>query len=207
MVHAIEILAERWSLAIVRELLFGPRRFADLKRSLAGISANILGQRLERLHRLGIVEKVRLAVPTRLDAYGLTPWGRQCEPALLHFSRWGLGSPGFAPTGAFTSASLLLALKALFRSEESADLEIDALFNFQPDLFRVSVRKGRLNVSPVFQKEDARLVFNGSPQSLGCALLVAPRPIAQLERDGLLERTGPIDAAERFLGLWQGRMA
>jgi DNA-binding HxlR family transcriptional regulator len=47
--HALELVGERWSLLIVRELLLGPRRFGDLKSSLKGISANVLTQRLEGL--------------------------------------------------------------------------------------------------------------------------------------------------------------
>ena len=53
--HALELVGERWSLLIMRELMFGPRRFSDLKASLPGVSANVLTQRLERLEGAGIL--------------------------------------------------------------------------------------------------------------------------------------------------------
>ena len=54
---ALELVGERWSLLIVRELMFGGRRFSDLRSGLPGVSANILAQRLERLERVGMYSR------------------------------------------------------------------------------------------------------------------------------------------------------
>ncbi|MBV8962034.1 MAG: helix-turn-helix transcriptional regulator, partial [Hyphomicrobiales bacterium] len=72
---ALELIGERWSLLIVRELMFGGRRFSDLRSGMPGVSANTLAQRLERLERVGIVQRRRLAPPASVQIYELTPWG------------------------------------------------------------------------------------------------------------------------------------
>lgn len=52
--HAMELVGERWSLMVMREMMFGPRRFGDLRAALPGISANILTQRLETLEPMAL---------------------------------------------------------------------------------------------------------------------------------------------------------
>ncbi len=61
---AAEILGERWTLLILRELFVGPQRFTDLRRRLPGISSSILATRLARLEERGIVARSSLAPPT-----------------------------------------------------------------------------------------------------------------------------------------------
>src|SRR6266700_3249745 len=73
---ALELVGERWALLIVRELMFGPRRFSQLRASLNGISANVLTQRLEGLEVAGIVIRRKLPPPADdVQVYELTPWG------------------------------------------------------------------------------------------------------------------------------------
>ena len=65
--HGMDLIGERWSMPLIRELLLGPRRFRDLKTSLNGISANVLTQRLEGLEARG------RAGPPQAAAAGLGP--------------------------------------------------------------------------------------------------------------------------------------
>ena len=58
--HALELVGERWSLLLVRELLHGPKRYTDLAASLPGIGTNILAQRLKDLEACGVVSKRKL---------------------------------------------------------------------------------------------------------------------------------------------------
>ena len=89
----MELVGERWSLLIVRELMFGPRRFSELKGGLNGISANVLTQRLDGLARAGIVERRRLPSPAngagiRPDRLGARERARDPE-----LGRWAVRSP------------------------------------------------------------------------------------------------------------------
>jgi len=85
--RASEILADRWTPLIVRELLAGVERFNDLDRGLPGISRALLVERLRRLERTGIVE--RRPAPSRLTAYHLTPAGRELQRVIDVLGGWG----------------------------------------------------------------------------------------------------------------------
>ncbi len=85
---ALDIVGGRWSLLIVRELLPGPRRYSDLRSNLAGITPNLLAERLRHLQHAGVVESVPSKSGNR-RAWGLTPWGRTLEPALLALGAFG----------------------------------------------------------------------------------------------------------------------
>jgi len=88
--RATEILGERWTLLVVRELLLGPKRFADLRGPLAGISSSVLADRLLRLEERGLVARRRLPAPASALVYELTSTGRALLPVVVELVRWGL---------------------------------------------------------------------------------------------------------------------
>jgi DNA-binding HxlR family transcriptional regulator len=88
MAMAVEILGDRWTLLIVRDMLLGTRRFNDLARGLPGISRALLSQRLRQLERAGIVER-RATAGERLIEYHLTPAGNDLQPLAAAFITWG----------------------------------------------------------------------------------------------------------------------
>src|SRR3954468_13257385 len=67
--RALDVVGERWALLVVRELLFGPKRFTDLLAGLAGVSQNVLSSRLRRLEQDGLVVRRRLGPPARTRVY------------------------------------------------------------------------------------------------------------------------------------------
>ena len=92
--HALELVGERWSLLVVRELLHGPQRYTDLASSLPGIGTNILASRLKDLEGCGIVTKRRLPPPAASQVYELTPYGVALRPLMRELALWGLKSMG-----------------------------------------------------------------------------------------------------------------
>lgn len=89
MARALEIAGDRWSLLIVGHLLFGPRRFTDLARSVGGITPTRLTERLRHLEATGIVS--RAAAPIGREVwYRLTDAGRDLEPAVDALTAWGI---------------------------------------------------------------------------------------------------------------------
>lgn len=88
MAMAVEILGDRWTLLIVRDMLLGICRFNDLARGLPGISRALLSQRLRQLERDGIVER-RVGDSERSIAYHLTEAGRDLQPLAAAFIAWG----------------------------------------------------------------------------------------------------------------------
>ena len=87
--RAAELLAERWTLLIVRELLLGPRRFTDLRAGLDGVSSSVLAQRLARMERRGLVRQTDLGPPVGVVVYELTEHGAALRPAVYELIRWG----------------------------------------------------------------------------------------------------------------------
>lgn len=111
--RALDVVGERWTLLIVRELLPGPMRYTELRTSLARIATNLLAERLRALEANGIVER-------RLEdagvVYALTPWGAGLREPMEALGRWGVP---LLMTGrnddAFQPRWLALALPALLR--------------------------------------------------------------------------------------------
>ena len=111
--RSLDVVGERWTLLIVRELLPGPMRYTELKNSLKGIATNLLAERLRTMEANGIV--VRQLEDAGV-AYALTTWGRGLREPMEALGRW--GAPLLA-TGrgddAFQPRWLSLALPALLR--------------------------------------------------------------------------------------------
>ena len=94
--RALNVVGERWTLLIVRDLLIAPRRYSYLRRSLTGMASNLLAARLTEMEDAELVVKKRIEEPSPRDVYALTDRGRALEPVLLELARFGfplLGMP------------------------------------------------------------------------------------------------------------------
>ncbi|MCA1843066.1 MAG: helix-turn-helix transcriptional regulator [Actinobacteria bacterium] len=90
MAKTLELVGERWTLLVVRELLVGPQRFTDLHAALNGIPRNLLAERLRDLEGAGIVVKRDLPPPAARSVYDLTDAGRELLPVVGALATWGL---------------------------------------------------------------------------------------------------------------------
>jgi DNA-binding HxlR family transcriptional regulator len=88
--RAAEILGERWTLLVLRELACGPQRFSDLRRRLPGISSSVLSQRLEALEERGLVGRDTQPPPAPAALYRLTSEGEALRPVLRELLRFGI---------------------------------------------------------------------------------------------------------------------
>jgi DNA-binding HxlR family transcriptional regulator len=86
--RALDVVGDRWSLLIVRELLFGGRRFNEIERGLPGISRSLLSQRLQMLERGGVLAR-RLREDGRSPEYALTPAGQDLHALVGALKDWG----------------------------------------------------------------------------------------------------------------------
>lgn len=87
---ALDKVGDRWTLLIVNQLLFGPQRYSDLKIYVDGAGSNVLGDRLRRLVRDGVVARSVGGEPGSPITYHLTERGRALEPAIRSLFRWGM---------------------------------------------------------------------------------------------------------------------
>jgi DNA-binding HxlR family transcriptional regulator len=111
---ALDLLGDRWTLLVVRDLLlYDKRRFAEFLASPEGIASNILADRLDRLERWGVVERRRYQEHPPREEYYPTSRGQELAPVLRELIRWGQRHvPGTAqrpPGGVSTHARRLMA--------------------------------------------------------------------------------------------------
>ncbi len=92
--RALDVVGDRWTLLIVRELLAGPRRYTDLHADLPGVSTDVLASRLKDMERDGLTTRRRLPPPGAAYVYELTPRGRQLLPVLQTLGEWGRADLG-----------------------------------------------------------------------------------------------------------------
>src|SRR5437868_11425304 len=87
---ALDVIGDRWSLLVVRELLIrGPSRYTDLRQGLPGIATNLLADRLRELETAGLVRREAARPPVATDLFSLTERGESLAPVLEALGRWG----------------------------------------------------------------------------------------------------------------------
>ncbi len=183
--RALDVIGERWALLIVRELLFGPKRFTDLKSGLADASPNVLSQRLRELEAGGVVQRRKAGGAL----YELTERGRELHPLLLQLGRWGARSPE-RPPGQLSVDALMVALEATFVSEKAADLRATYELRLGEERFSVEVSDGAIAItrgSP--RTPDAVLATDASTlRSLVFGDLKLPGAPIELQGDARVAR-------------------
>ncbi|MEV5965936.1 helix-turn-helix domain-containing protein [Kribbella sp. NPDC051952] len=112
--RGLDIVGERWSLLVVRELLLGPKRFTDLQQALPGASPNALSDRLRELADAGVLRRRQLPPPGNTRVYELTTWGHDLEPIVVALGTWALAAPP-TPEQIFVSAdSAMLTIRTYY---------------------------------------------------------------------------------------------
>jgi len=150
--RSLDVVGERWTMLIVRDLFVGPKRYTDLLEGLPGIGTNLLAQRLRELEANGIVEKAELPPPSGATVYRLTPRGSALEPVVFALGRWGfqfLGKP--KATDAMLPDPFFLSLRASFKPERARGLTERYAFAIGERRFIVEVADGK----PVIREGEA----------------------------------------------------
>ena len=192
--HALELVGERWALLVMRELMFGPRRFSELRADLPGISANVLTQRLGELEQRGLVRRVQLPPPASVQVYEATEWGLEAAPVVRALGKWAVRSPRHDP-GLFVSAvSIMMSLQTMFDSDRAGDLKARFGFRFGHNRFVVDISDGTIDV----RRDDpagADVLFTSEP-GLIAGVLYGGAPLETVEI------AGDMALAERFVTLF-----
>ncbi|HET9954966.1 MAG TPA: helix-turn-helix domain-containing protein [Polyangiaceae bacterium] len=197
--RALDVVGERWGLLIVRELVFGPKRFTDLRTGLRGASPNVLSQRLRELEAAGVVQKRADTAGT----YELSDWGRELHPILVALGRWGAQSP-VRPAGELSVDALIIALETTFEPNESWTDRYVFELRLSGDSFILEVEGPNLTITrgtpghPNAQilSDPATLravVFGGRSTALGGIELrgdrrLAKRLLRQFPRPNMIQR-------------------
>lgn len=198
----MELIGERWSLPIIRELMLGGRRFSDIRASLLGLSAKVLTERLESLAQAGIVTRLELGAPTPARLYALTPWGLALEPVLQELGRWAVQSPGHDVTLPLTPVSLMLSMRTMLDPAAAQGLDLAVRFEVGADHFDGRLSGGALRIMRAAPGEGrASLVFRASGANAYLPVLYGKQP---LDTPGLqLECQGDQALARRFIACFR----
>ncbi|OXM59396.1 winged helix-turn-helix transcriptional regulator [Amycolatopsis vastitatis] len=147
--RALEIVGERWSMLVIRDLVLGPKRYTDLQRGLPRIPASILSSRLNELEQAGVV---RRRVLPQLEAglvYELTEYGSELDHILLDLALWGARSLGYPKDGeVFTTDAAILALYTTFQEDAAKGVNVTYVLRHSDSLIvHAMVDDGALKVS------------------------------------------------------------
>jgi DNA-binding HxlR family transcriptional regulator/putative sterol carrier protein len=197
--YALDVIGERWTLLIIRELMPGPRRFTDLLDGLPGISTNLLSTRLKRLEEQGILRQRTLPPPAGSTVYELTPLGRGLEASLLALGRWGAqlvpAEPG--EDRLLHLGSYALTPKTFFRPELAAGVDDTYELEIDGERQQVRVKDGELAVRQGAAAEPDVVLRADVATYLG--LLRGQIGPDEATAKGLIEVEGDIAALRRFL--------
>lgn len=198
--RALDIVGERWALLVVRELVFGPKRFADLHRGLPGMSQNVLTQRLRELEVSGVLARRRGLPPATGLIYELTDRGRELEPVLLALGRWGSSSaPGPDSASELSPDALVVALRTTFDRDAAAGLHGTVQLQLPGDAFLLTVHGQRLDAGRGDGPADA--VLAGSVRTIQ-DLVFDKRPLDDAVRSGHARITGDSALLARLLTIF-----
>jgi len=140
--HGLDLIGERWTLLIVRELLVAPRRYSELMDNLIGIGTNLLAKRLQEMEANGLIAKEGAV-------YVLTEAGRRLEPVVWEIVRFGLS------LGVSDQAERLtrpewdaVALRAMYNPQQDRGLSGRYLVELNGFPFCVDKRSKELEIQP-----------------------------------------------------------
>lgn len=197
---AMELVGERWSLLVVRELMLGPRRFSELRKALAGISAKVLSERLESLERAGALVKRTLPPPANVQVYELTEWGYLAEPAIQELGRWAAQSPLHDPTLPLSPVSLMLSLRTMVDKVRAKECEATIGFDVAGERYLAELKDGQLPIRRA-HIEGAKVTFRAPVAPLLAAVFYGKVPPQELAEQGV-SIEGDRALADRFIDLF-----
>ena len=164
--RALDIVGERWTLLLVRELLTGPKRFKDLLEGLPGIGTNLLAARLKDLEGHGIVRRATLPPPAASKVYELTELGQSLEAVIIALGGWGLKFLGTPPAqkDELRPAWAEVAMRSALKRAAPYGLQETYEFHIDEKAFHLRVRDGEVEAlqGPAV---DPDLVVRGDTQA------------------------------------------
>jgi DNA-binding HxlR family transcriptional regulator len=165
--RAAEVVGNRWSLLVLRELALGPQRFSDLRRRIAGVSTSVLSERLAALEGYGVIAQEELPPPAAARVYRLTPRGESARPVLLALARFGLHWLG--PIGAgdhFEADWLRLSLEAFAAPGPTPARRFELRVGAGPGAVVLRFSGGAHGLELLDDAEPADVVVTAEPQAM-----------------------------------------
>jgi DNA-binding HxlR family transcriptional regulator len=183
---SLDVVGERWTLLIVRELLLrGPSRYTDLRNGLPGIATNLLGDRLQDLEKAGVVAREDAPPPVATTLFSLTDRGRELASVVYELGRWGLPLMGTqGPDDVFESHWLTMPVELFLEDHDpKADPVVIALETADDQSSFLKVGGDEIKVLYRYDG-DVDATVTGDPQMV-LRLLSGKISVSQARRHGL----------------------
>ena len=195
---ALDVVGDRWSLLIIRELLNqGACRFTDLKRGLPGIPPNLLSSRLRDLESAGVVERRGEPPPVATTLIHLTDMGRELEPVVHSLAQWGVRFMAtMAPDDVFRSQWLGFPVSLYLRDRQPDGQDFTIKVDTGDRPAYIEVREGSVRVR-LDTEAEPELTLSGPP-NIVLGVLSSHLSISQAVDSGLDVR-GPIALLDRIV--------
>ena len=195
---ALDLVGDRWTLLIARDLILGPKRYTDLRAGLPGIATDLLAARLRTLEADGFVRRRELPPPAPATVYELTARGWSLARVVESLGRFGLPYLGEVPRGDDAPAGrLVLALIPSFDPDAEPGLEETYELDISGEVFRVAVRGGAAHVERGGAPEAALSLRTDAVTLV--RMLRGEVSATRAAGAGKLAVEGPDEALERFL--------
>lgn len=200
--RALDILGERWTLLILRELGMGPRRYKDLAAGLPGIGTNLLASRLQSLEQAGLIERVMLPAPASVPAYAIASVGEELRPILGQLAAWGLrhGAP-FDEDDHARAEWLIQAMFATADHEAAKEFGGVVQLTVDGESAWIAATAEDLQLHAGVSPMPARLVLTTDRATL-MALATEEMGFRDAVASGALAVEGPARDARRFLAIY-----
>jgi DNA-binding HxlR family transcriptional regulator len=198
--RSLDVLGERWTLLVVRNLITGPQRYTDLLEELPGIATDLLTARLRTLEEADYVRRRRLPRPA-VTVYELTDAGQQLARVVLELGRVGFRHLGVPAAGEdLGKEALAMSLRASFRPDVAGDVQESYGLEIDGEPFAVRVHPGWAEAvrGPA---TEPRLTLTTTSRALAELLSGAVDPRKATSRGGI-ELDGPQGAFDRFLAIF-----
>ena len=193
---ALDVIGERWTLLIVRELLTGAKRYGELMDNLPGMGTNLLAARLKDMEEQDLIERVE--IDGGASAYELTGSGRGLESVVHSLIRWGMAQGLQAPRDALHRASWdAVAIKALLGRIDDLPLHCRVALVLDGKPFKIEVTEDGIGVMPgPTINPESEIHINSSAAN---AISRGEVTIKEAEHSGFLTINGKKLVARRIL--------
>jgi DNA-binding HxlR family transcriptional regulator len=201
---ALDIIGERWTLLIVRDLLTGPQRFTDLQEGLPGIGANLLSKRLKELEEYDLIARRRLPPPAASTVYELSALGQALEPVVSAIAEWGSEAITLKPDAKeakhFKAPWAVLGMKHMFSEEVAERLRGTLELHVDEETVHVKVANGQIKPG-IGPAKAPTVVAHMNLETYKAMVLMEARP-EELIAEGRISLHGKQEDALSFYELF-----
>jgi DNA-binding HxlR family transcriptional regulator len=181
---ALDVIGDRWTLLIVRELLIGESRYSDLLKGLPGIATNLLATRLQEMEEAGLITRAELPPPAAATVFRLTPRGEELRPVIHELGKWaGPLMTGRAKSECVRTRWMVLPAQFYLEDRLPADKPVSIQIDGGDESIVIESRDGKVR-SRRGVVDDPDLTLRGSPE-LALGILMGRVTTAQAKKGGV----------------------